>query len=126
MKTTEFFMWMGSYKIPMMTIALIIIVLIIRKVIDIFFRYKKSDIDVKKYLDSILFWGRLGLIVGILAQITGIYSALTEIINASEISPQVVMIGFRGSFTSTIFGLFLLIIAYISWYLLKLRANKIS
>jgi len=126
MKTTEFFMWMGPFKIPMIIIALIIILLITKKAIDIFFRYKNSGIDVKNHLDSILFWGRLGLIVGILAQITGIYSALTEIMHASEISPQVVMIGFRGSFTSTIFGLFLLIIAYLSWYFLKLRTDKIS
>lgn len=126
MKTAEFFMFMGPFKAPMIIIALLVIALIIKKSIDILIRYKNPALNVKEHLDSILFWGKFALILGILGQITGIYSALGEIINASDINPQIIMIGFKGSFNSTIFGFFVLLFALLSWYLLKLRADKIS
>lgn len=126
MRTLEFFTWMGPFKIPMVMVAIIILVLITTKLIDVFFRYKNSDIDIKKHLNSILFWGKFALVLGIFAQTIGIYNALKEIISAKDISIQIVMIGFKGSFTSTIFGFLLLILASLSWYFLKLRADKIS
>ena len=126
MKTAEFFMFMGPFKVPMIIVALLVIAIIIKKSFDIFIRYKNPELNVKKHLDSILFWGKFALILGILGQIIGIYSAVDKIIHAKDINPQIIMIGFKGSFNSTIFGFFILILALLSWYLLKLRADKIS
>lgn len=125
MKAIDFFIWMGPYKWPLILITLIIIVLIIKKSIVLLTNSENLSIESKKYLSPILFWGKLGLIVGILAQLTAIYNTLSEILDAEEINAQVVMLGFKGTFNSTIYGMFLLVITLLSWYLLDIWHKKV-
>lgn len=126
MKVAEFFMWMGPFKYIMIAIAIIIAGLIILKVYDLLIAKNPNQNQMERWLGSIKFWGRFALIMGVLIQLTGMYIALNEIIHASDISPQIVMTGFWGSFNSTLFGLWLLIIALIAWYILNIRYKKLS
>jgi len=109
------FMWL------LLFFLIAIIVISAKKGFDLFLRKTDDDYKLEKGINAILFFGFLSLICGILAQITGIYIALGEIIRATDISPQITMMGFRQSFTPTLFGLWILIIAAVSWFMLRSR-----
>jgi len=115
----QFFMWFGPYKFPMLLLALIVVVLIIIKTVDLLFIRSLSEPRKKRWLNSILFWGAVGLVFGMFAQTASLWVALQEIIHAKDLSPPIIIMGFLGSFAPTLFGLLILLIAAIAWWLLK-------
>lgn len=72
-----------------------------------------------KLLGLIRMAGSFAAAMGILSQIIGIVMALEAIRAASDISPQIVMGGAIVSFYSTIWGLFVLLISLLFYYILK-------
>ena len=121
-----FFASMGPFSYPMIIITLAILVLAIRKVIDLFFRKDLPAHKLERGLHAILFWGSVNAVLGFLGQITGIYRALGVIINATEIAPKVIAMGFAESFTTTIFGIETGIVAAIIWFILYGRYKKLT
>lgn len=117
----QFFMFMGPWRWPLILLSLIVLVLILNGIYQYFIRKSVH----KAALHNLIFWGGLTGLVGILAQISGIWQALNEIIKAPDISPAIVLIGFMSSFTTTLFGLIVLIIAALCWWGLKFKANQI-
>lgn len=120
----QFFMWLGPYKWPLIVIAAIVVFLIIRKAVDLFFRKGLDETQLKRGLNAILFWGSFGLAVGMFAQVAGIWAALKEIMAAADISPAIVLIGFYGSFMTTLFGLGILLVAALAWWLFRYRIQQ--
>lgn len=121
----QFFMWLGPYKYPMVIVGIIVVGLIIYKAIELFFIKDLDEARRKRWLNSILFWGSLGLILGIFAQTAGLWIALQQIMKAADISPAMVLIGFYGSFTSTMFGLLILLVSALGWWFLRARARSL-
>lgn len=121
-----FFKSMGPYGPLLIIVALAIIVLVIKKVIDLYVKKDLSPHKLESGLHAILFWGAICAILGILGQITGIYRSLNVIIRATEISPNVVAQGFAESFTTTIFGLEILVVSAIAWFILLCRYRKLT
>jgi hypothetical protein len=121
----QFVMWLGPYKWPMFLIAFIILVLIIWKIIDLFFSNIRPA-NTYRGLNSILFWGSFGLAFGMFVQIAGIWEALKEIMVATDLSPSIVLIGFYGSFVPTLFGISMLLVAALAWWLLRMRAKRLD
>jgi biopolymer transport protein ExbB/TolQ len=117
---------MGVFGYPLMIIAIVIIVLIVKKVVDLWVRKDLSPQKLESGLHGILFWGAVSALFGVLGQITGIYNALNAIIRATEISPNVIARGFAESFTTTIFGLEILLISAIVWFILYGRYRKLT
>lgn len=122
----QIFMWLGPFKYLLILVALIVIVLIVKKVIELFFLKNLSEERQRSGINSILFWGGFGLALGIFAQLSGLWVALQEIIHASDISPAIVIIGFLGSFVSTLAGLFILMVASLSWWLLRIKLRALQ
>ena len=113
-----FFRSMGVFLFPMLLITAVILVLAIRKAVDLFGGKDLPPHRLEKGLHAILFWGLVAAVFGFLGQITGIYNALSVIVRATEISPNKIAMGFAESFTTTIFGLEVGLIAAIIWFVL--------
>jgi biopolymer transport protein ExbB/TolQ len=118
----QFFMFMGPWKWVMILLAIAVTGFIINALYQ--YLYRKSQ--KKGALNSILFWGSITLCVGLIAQITGIWQALTEIMKARDISPPMVLIGFMSTFTTTLFGLIVFIVSALCWWGLKFKWQKLN
>jgi len=109
---------MGPFKwilVPLATIVVIDIIFLS----TLKFRNQTNDGDrFKKGLSGLLVLGSMTAAIGMLAQILGIWKALSAIIVATDVSPQIVMEGLRISFITTVFGLVTFIVAALAWMLL--------
>lgn len=121
-----FFKSMGPYGLPMIIIAVAIAVLAVKKSVDLFVKKDLPPYKLQSGLHAILFWGAVSAVFGVLGQFTGIYRALGIIISAKEISPNVIAQGFAESFTTTIFGLEVLLVSAIIWFILFSRYRKLT
>jgi hypothetical protein len=121
----NFFTSMGTWALPLFIIAIAILVLSIKKVADLYFRKNLTACEMAKGLHAIIFWGGMTAVVGFLGQLSGMYNAMQVISRASAISPQKIAIGFGESLTTTIFGLQVLIVSGIIWFILLNRYNKL-
>lgn len=122
---SQFFMWMGPYKWPMIIISLLVAVLIVKKAIELLIpglthKRKASGVN------AILFWGAFSMAFGIYVQTASLWVALKEIMAAADLSPQIVLIGFYGSFCSTIFGALTLLVAALAWWFFRYRVRVLE
>ena len=108
----------------MIILVIVILLLTIKKAIDLFGRKELTNAQLEKGLHAIVFWGVISAIFGFLGQITGIYNALNVIIRAEEIDPRICAMGFAQSFTTSIFGLNVLMFSAIVWFVLFSRYKK--
>ncbi len=116
---------MGPFGILEIILLAVIVILGIKKTIDFFGRGADDPARHESGLHAILFWGVVALVAGVLGQVSGIYRALNIIINAKEIDPQIVALGFAQSFTTTIFGLTVFIVAAVIWFALYTRYKRL-
>ena len=116
---------MGTWALPLFIIAIAILVLSIKKVADLYFRKDLTAAEMAKGLHAIIFWGGITAVVGFLGQLSGMYNAMQVISRATAISPQKTATGFGESLTTTIFGLQVLIVAGIIWFILLNRYHKL-
>ena len=69
--------------------------------------------------------GLFALIIGILAQLIGLFSAFQAIeLKAVEVSPQIIAAGFKVSMITTIYGLIIFALSLLIWFVLSARLNK--
>ena len=102
LKITFFQMLLGGYKWPLIILALLIIALAVYAVSLILTHANQGRI--KHGLKALLVTGSMCVALGVFAQIHGIWLALEAIMEAADISPQVVMFGLKRSFGPTLFG----------------------
>ena len=74
-----------------------------------------------KYVKSI---GLFAFISGILGQLLGLFSALTAIEQAMDISPAIIAGGLKISMITPIYGILILLISYIFWIILDYIASR--
>ena len=109
---------LGPYKIPLALIFLIVLFLIIY---CLYLKFGKAQPDPKvlhKNLNTLLVAGSFNLALGMVGQITGIWSAIEAIKAAGDINPDIVMTGIKISFGTTIFGLATFMLAALDWLLI--------
>jgi biopolymer transport protein ExbB/TolQ len=114
----DFFKQCGPIGYPLLIITVANIVLAIRCAVRIATAGPEGEPRVTNGINSILFWGAVAAVLGFLGQYTGIYNALGAIIRATEIDPRIVMLGFRESFTTTLWGMNLLVWSSVAWAIL--------
>jgi hypothetical protein len=122
---SQFFMWMGPYKWPMILLSALVVILIAKKAIELFI----PSLPLKRKvsgINAILFWGALSLAFGIFVQTVSLWVALQDIIQAADISPTIVLVGFYGSFCSTIMGALTLVVAALAWWFFRFRAGLLK
>jgi len=92
--------------------------------VQLFWKKKKS---IKKTnIDSMIVLGVIVFISGIMNQIAGMIEALEVMIQADDISPQLVMGGIIESFKIPVLCAFVLIISLIFWYFNKKKWESIN
>jgi len=117
---------MGPFGILEIILLIVIAVLAIKKAVDLFFRARLDAAALESGLHAILFWGVIAAVLGVLGQVSGIYRALNVIASAKEIDPKIVAMGFAESFTTTIFGLALFVVAAVIWFALFARYKRLT
>ncbi len=111
----------GPLMWPLILMALIILVLTIKKFYELFLKTENPLYELEYGINAILFWGVISAVFGILAQWTGIYNALSEIIKADDVSFGIMVRGYQVSFITSLFGLQICIVAGVFWFLLRWR-----
>lgn len=119
------FFWEGGIFMWVLLALSIVILYLSLKYIMFLFGKHKTEPGREVGINSILFWGIISAAFGFFAQVLGIYMAIGAIMNASDISPMIVMQGFRISFITTISGLSIFICSAIIWFALKYRYQKL-
>jgi biopolymer transport protein ExbB/TolQ len=117
---------MGPFGPLLLVLAVVIAVLSIKKAIDLFARTGLTHDQLGSGLHAILFWGAVSAALGVLGQLSGVYRALNVISTAREIDAKIVAMGFAESLTTTIFGLVVLVVSAIIWFVLFARCRKLT
>ncbi len=120
----DFFLEMGPFRYPLITFTILILFNIFKHGLPVMQNKIVSKKTTEVGIDSIIFWGIMSVTTGILGQIIGIYSALGEIAKAKEISPQIIMYGFKISFTTTVYGFYVFLLSAFVWYILKRKFKQ--
>lgn len=120
---SQFFMWLGPYKWPMILLSVLVIVLVLKKAIELMLPGLSHKQRVSG-INAILFWGCMSMALGIFSQTVSLWAALREIIAADDISPVIVLIGYYGSFISTLLGAATLIFSALAWWLFRYLVKR--
>ena len=76
-------------------------------------------------INAVLFWGIMSIIIGVFAHFIGIYAAMNAIMMANDISPAIVASGYAVSLITILFGLFILMLSSILWFILRWKYKSI-
>lgn len=115
---------MGFYAWPLGLIAVAVVALAVRAALRLRDAVPGERAPVEHAVNAVLFWGCVAGVVGILGQFHGIYQAAKAISRAGAISPQMIWGGVAVSFTSTLFGLAILLAAALAWGGLRGAMNR--
>ena len=115
-----FFMW------PLLILGFIIVILTINKGIALFIR-KESDIVKHEIgINSILFWGIVSLAFAIFAHHYGVVMAMNATASAHDITPAIVAKGYFVSLITMVFGLIIVLVSALCWFLLRWQYRKLT
>lgn len=106
---------------PMTILLIIAVALIIRSLIvkpDLTKEQSLTQIGYIKYL------GILALTVGLFGQILGLYGAFTAIEKVGEVSQAIFFSGMKVSSITTVYGMSIFLICYLSWLILKVKTDR--
>lgn len=117
----SFFFAGGPFMYLILAIALVALALTLYRGATTLLRGRRIPAGA---IRTILHLGVLALLLGITAQLTGLYQAASAIIQAENISPQIVAQGILVSFNTTLFGLFVLLLCLLLWLVLRAVASR--
>ncbi|HMB91856.1 MAG TPA: MotA/TolQ/ExbB proton channel family protein [Rhodothermales bacterium] len=115
----------GPFMWPLVLIALVLMGLSIKKAIDLFQRTDQSAEDLKKGLQAIWQLGLFCFFWGLLSQAVGLYQMLSAVEAAGDVSPALLAGGLKVSLIAPIFGLIILVVSLVVWFLLQLRYRSL-
>jgi MotA/TolQ/ExbB proton channel family len=115
----QLFMECGPYIYPLILITLGVIYLIVSRIINLLSSGPVDPTRMEWGLNAILFWGAISAIIGFLGQCSGIYKGLSVIAQAEIVNPRLVVMGLKESLTTTLYGLTVLMISGIAWFVLS-------
>jgi hypothetical protein len=111
----KFFMFMGPWKWLMVLMACVVFVLTIAKFYDLIIAKKPSP----RYLNAILFWGGITAVISFIARYSAYWMMVNEIMDAPDISAQIVFSGYLSSFAPPYFGFIVFLASAIVWWGLR-------
>jgi len=120
----NFFREMGFYFWPLTLIAVSVVALTVRAATRFQQAGPEDLAPIEHTVNAVLFWGCVAAVVGVLGQFHGIYQALKAMSMASAVSPPIIWGGLAVSFSSTLAGLGILLVAALSWIALRGRLNR--
>jgi hypothetical protein len=125
MKTLEEVMQMhgGIFLVVQVILIIAILAIFIQKG---FRYYVRKDSHRPEFIRShhlILFLGIFSFVWGMFMQLVGFVQALNAIIEAADVSPQLILAGLRNSFINPVIGLSTLLLAALLWAILHARST---
>ena len=122
----HFFMSGGPFMWLLLIAAIIVVVLFIKKALELFSSKEADKAVLKNGINTILFWGGISVVLGFFAHFLGVYNSMRVISRAHEISPAVIAEGYAISLTTILFGLTIFIFAALFWAILHWRYNQLK
>jgi biopolymer transport protein ExbB/TolQ len=122
----QFFLEGGMMMWFLLIIAVVILVLSIRKAIQLYGKQELPKPALETGINAIVFWGAISAIVGFFAHYLGLYYAMLAINRANDISPAIVAYGYSMSLITILTGLTIFIISAVIWFVLRWRYKQIS
>lgn len=115
-----FMMW------PMVAIAFAVVGLSIWSWVSMPRDAASLDAVVETRIDSVLFWGAYGVVLGILGTLVGMaqVAQAIELHGASSVSPGIVWGGIKVALITVIFGFLLFSVALVAWFGLRVRYRR--
>ncbi|MCU4155929.1 MotA/TolQ/ExbB proton channel family protein [Carboxylicivirga sp. A043] len=96
---------------------------IVMAILNAYYLFKGQEASQKK-LNSVLYLGSLAFFAGLVWNAIGMYEILDVIQRMGSVSQSALAGGLKAASISTIYGLSLFFIAYVCWYLLRLKINN--
>ena len=116
-----------NFMIPIYLLWLSAITLIVcMTLIYIFINDKiRKAAVVKKISEVALFFGSFAFLIGVLGSILGYYQAIDVIEKATSMPSKIMATGFKLATIPTFYGLALLILSFLVWFIFRARRNHI-
>lgn len=114
----EAFLSGGIMMWPMLVIAVGILVLAVRTV-WLLQRAEAQPWEVERRLQSIVFWGIMSVILGVLGTTVGIIQMAQAVSLAGAVDPPLVWGGFGVALVTLIFGLLIFVVSALFWFTLR-------
>lgn len=116
-----------ALTLPLLILSFVIVILAIKKIVDLFIKKNLSLTKLEGGLNAILFWGAISALLGFLFHYLGLFQAVKSIADAPRSpSPSIVAWGFAVSISKIIWGLLNFIISVSIWYVLRWRLNIVA
>jgi len=122
---THFFLSGGPMMWLLLLIALVILALFIKKAVQLFGSSSISE-DAAIGINAVIFWGSISAILGFFAHFYGVYQAMQAIKMANDISPAIVAQGYAMSLVTILFGMGILLISAILWFILRWKYKQMQ
>jgi biopolymer transport protein ExbB/TolQ len=121
-----FFIKGGEFMWLLLIIALVILVLAIKKSSRLFGRKAAAEAADEAGIHAVLFWGVLAAVMGLLGHVFGLYLAMQAVADAKDISPAIVAKGYNMSLTTLLSGLIILVVSALVWFTLLCRLRVLK
>jgi hypothetical protein len=117
----------GFMMIPLLVTTLAVVALTIRSWMTMPRERGGADAVVETRIDSVLFWGAYGVVLGILGTLVGIAVAAQAIerAGAASMNAAVVWGGIKAALITVIFGFLVFSFALVVWFLLRVRYRRV-
>jgi hypothetical protein len=110
----------GPFIFPIILLTLVIALLVLWNVVFLLVKPGRSLTNRRQSINSVLFWGGVAAVLGILGQWMGIHSLTRVIAEQGIVNPQMVAYGISESLLTPIAGTAVLAAAALAWFLLRL------
>ena len=122
----NFFMSGGMNMWFLLIIAIVIIIISIRKAMQLYGKEELPKPVLETGINAIVFWGAIAAIIGFFSHYWGLYNAMQAIMRANDISPAIVAGGYAMSLITILSGLTIFICSMIIWFVLRWRLKQVS
>ena len=111
----------GPFGILQFLVTILLAVIVVRNFILFFSRNEVDNDTLYRALQNMLMMGFLCLITGLLGTFMGVYNASGAISKAAAINTSVVWGGIHVALSTTVWGIMVLFIDFIFWFILRLK-----
>ena len=116
----------GAFMMPLTLLGLVAVLLTIKKALDVFGHAEQPASAHRPMINAVLQVGIFSFFLGILSQAIGLLNALQAIEQMGNVAPAMVAGGLKVSMIAPIYGLLILLGAFIAGSALKYRCDALE
>ena len=109
----------GPFIWPIILLTLVIGLLVLWNIVFLLLRPRREPNSRRHSINSILFWGAVAAVLGVLGQWMGIHRLTRAIAAHGIVNPEALAYGISESLLTPIAGMVVLIVAAVAWFLLR-------